>query len=78
MRYLTKTQTFTLVLAIVYILSPIDLIPELIAGPFGLVDDVAAFGVIISLLLSAKLTAANAKTRQTYVTVDPMTGNVTN
>ena len=29
--------------ALIYGISPVDIIPELIAGPFGLVDDLAVF-----------------------------------
>jgi len=32
---------FVLVLALLYIISPVDLLPELLLGPVGLADDVA-------------------------------------
>jgi uncharacterized membrane protein YkvA (DUF1232 family) len=76
MRYLTKFQLFTLVLAGLYIVSPIDFIPEIIAGPFGLVDDAAAFAVIIALLAGARSKASTERNYQSYVRVDPETGNV--
>lgn len=31
--------------ALVYGISPIDIIPELVAGPFGLIDDLGIVGV---------------------------------
>ncbi len=31
--------------ALVYGISPIDVIPELIAGPFGFIDDLGVLGV---------------------------------
>lgn len=43
--------------ALIYGISPVDIIPELIAGPFGLVDDlgiVAAAGFAIYKLLSGR------------------------
>jgi uncharacterized membrane protein YkvA (DUF1232 family) len=46
MRYLTKFQWFTLTLAALYIVMPVDFIPELLTGPFGLVDDAAAFAAM--------------------------------
>jgi uncharacterized membrane protein YkvA (DUF1232 family) len=38
-RYDGKGRLFAMVLAAAYILSPLDLIPEGLLGPFGLVDD---------------------------------------
>ena len=32
---------FVLVLTLLYIISPVDLLPELLLGPVGYVDDVA-------------------------------------
>ncbi|CAN5123920.1 hypothetical protein BH11ACT5_BH11ACT5_02590 [soil metagenome] len=43
--------------ALVYGISPIDIIPELIAGPFGFIDDlgvVAAAGFAIYKLLTGR------------------------
>jgi uncharacterized membrane protein YkvA (DUF1232 family) len=76
MRYLTKLQWFTLALAGLYILTPVDFIPELLTGPFGLVDDAAAFAVIIALLTGAKAKAASGGNGQDYIRVDPETGRV--
>jgi uncharacterized membrane protein YkvA (DUF1232 family) len=38
-RYDGKGRLLGMVLAIVYILVPVDLVPELLLGPVGLVDD---------------------------------------
>jgi uncharacterized membrane protein YkvA (DUF1232 family) len=38
-------------LCIAYVLSPIDLIPEVIAGALGFLDDVAAMGLLIAKLV---------------------------
>ena len=35
------------ILCVVYIISPIDLLPELILGPFGLIDDLGALFLAI-------------------------------
>lgn len=48
--------TFAL-LAGMYCLSPVDVIPEIVAGPFGLIDDV---GMAIAGFAAAKA-AMNAK-----------------
>ena len=39
-------------LCIAYVLSPVDLIPEIWLGPLGLVDDVAAMWILISKLIT--------------------------
>ncbi len=39
-----------IVLCLLYILSPIDLIPEFPLGPLGLVDDAAVLGFMIYLV----------------------------
>ena len=39
-------------LCIAYVLSPVDLIPEILLGPFGLVDDVGAVWILISKLMT--------------------------
>ena len=41
---------------LVYVVSPIDVLPELILGPFGLGDDVA----IIALCVASLMTAAES------------------
>jgi hypothetical protein len=38
----SKGRTVAMVIAAIYILSPLDFIPEAFLGPFGLVDDVGA------------------------------------
>lgn len=76
MSYLTKPQIFTLTLAVFYILTPVDFIPELLTGPFGLFDDAAAFALIIAVLGSARVKAATEKDSRSYVRVDPETGRV--
>lgn len=38
---------------IIYIISPIDLIPEALLGPFGLVDDAAVGYFSVMMLLDA-------------------------
>jgi uncharacterized membrane protein YkvA (DUF1232 family) len=38
-RYDGKSRIFAMVLALLYIVSPIDLIPEIVFSVFGLVDD---------------------------------------
>ena len=76
MRYLTKFQMLTVVMAALYIFSPVDMIPEILAGPFGLVDDAAAFGVLITILAGARAKAAAGGSQQRYVRIDPETGRV--
>lgn len=35
--------------AVVYTIAPIDLIPELLLGPFGLTDDLGVWGILAVL-----------------------------
>lgn len=46
-RGMSRGRALASILALVYVVSPLDLIPELFLGPFGLGDDLAlaAFGV---------------------------------
>lgn len=40
--------------AVVYTISPVDFIPELILGPIGLVDDAGVWVILSTLLLREK------------------------
>jgi uncharacterized membrane protein YkvA (DUF1232 family) len=51
-RQLTRGRLALLVLAVAYLVSPVDLVPELVLGPFGLVDD----GALALWLAGALLT----------------------
>ena len=41
-----------LVGSIIYLISPVDLMPEVVLGPIGLLDDIAVLIFIIELLLN--------------------------
>lgn len=41
------------ILGIIYVVSPIDIIPEAILGPFGLLDDGGAIFAVIATLWAA-------------------------
>lgn len=62
LRGLTSKERWLLLAAAIYLLSPVDLIPELLTGPLGLVDDSAA------LLLAAGL-LGKAASRNRTVTI---------
>ncbi|OOF37197.1 DUF1232 domain-containing protein [Rodentibacter heidelbergensis] len=49
---MNKTKLIKIILILVYLFSPIDILPEAILGPMGLVDDAAAIGLLIKILLS--------------------------
>ena len=51
---LHKAEWFVVILAIVYVLSPADIIPEMVAGPIGLTDDVGALAVLATTLWHAR------------------------
>ncbi len=54
MSRLTKADLFLIALALAYVLSPVDLIPELITGPLGLTDDMAALTLVAATFLRAR------------------------
>lgn len=53
-----KTKWITIILTAIYVVSPVDFIPDVLL-PFGLIDD----GLLVSLMLIAlKEVTANKKT----------------
>ena len=60
MSRLSKPDMFVIVLSVLYVLTPIDFIPEIIAGPLGLTDDMAAIAVIIATVMRARSRVAAA------------------
>lgn len=52
-RGLTAPEWVLLFLAAVYILSPVDVIPEMLLGPLGLTDDAVALAIVAKLGWSA-------------------------
>lgn len=54
MSRLTKSDLLIIVLAAAYVLMPVDFIPEIIAGPLGLTDDMAALAVIGAIIMRAR------------------------
>ncbi len=55
--HLQRSDLAIVVIALLYILSPFDLVPEIVAGPLGLTDDVAAAGVLGMTLWRARKAA---------------------
>lgn len=51
---LSRTELVIMLLAVLYIISPVDLVPEVLAGPLGLTDDLAAAVVIGTTMLRAR------------------------
>lgn len=45
-----KTQIILIILAILYIISPIDILPEWLLGPLGLADDAAVLAYLLKTL----------------------------
>lgn len=54
MKGLAKSNLFLIILAIVYVVMPVDVIPELVTGPLGLTDDAAAIAMIAALVMRAR------------------------
>ena len=48
-----RLRLFASLLGLLYVISPIDLMPEILLGPFGLGDDLAIAVVSVAALMSA-------------------------
>lgn len=57
---LTWADKAIIAVAGVYVLSPFDLIPEIVAGPLGLTDDLAALAVVGMILIRGHRRAKSA------------------
>lgn len=51
---LAPTTWLTAIFACIYTIVPVDLIPELIFGPIGFVDDLGVWGVFVMLATREK------------------------
>lgn len=47
---MNKIKLLKIIVILIYLLSPVDLLPEAVLGPLGLVDDAAALFLLIKLL----------------------------
>ncbi|OOF59539.1 DUF1232 domain-containing protein [Rodentibacter myodis] len=47
-----KIKLLKVILILIYLFSPIDILPEALLGPLGLVDDAAAVWLLIKILFS--------------------------
>lgn len=56
MKRLSKTQVGLIIAALLYVVSPFDFIPEIIAGPLGIADDAAILGLVAAMILRASRT----------------------
>lgn len=64
-----RSDLAIILIAVLYILSPIDFVPELVTGPLGLTDDVAAAGVLGVTLLRVRSMLRNES--ETVIVQDP-------
>jgi uncharacterized membrane protein YkvA (DUF1232 family) len=72
---LQRSDLAIVVIAMLYILSPFDLIPEIVAGPLGLTDDVAAAGVLGMTLWRARKAARDGQFAPAEVHLPPQYGD---
>jgi len=54
-----------IVLCCIYIISPVDLLPEMVVGPLGFIDDAAVFAFMISLIKKLRVLRNNGQSAQT-------------
>ena len=48
---LARTTWIVAIASLIYTISPIDLIPELVLGPLGYVDDLGLVSIAVSLFI---------------------------
>ena len=48
---MNKTKLIKIAIILICLFSPIDILPEAVLGPLGLVDDAAAIALLIRILL---------------------------
>jgi uncharacterized membrane protein YkvA (DUF1232 family) len=53
MSKLSKTEVALIIAALLYVVSPFDFIPEIIAGPLGIADDAAILGLVAATIMRA-------------------------
>ena len=53
MNRLSKPEFALIILGLLYVVSPFDFIPEVIAGPLGLTDDAAILALIATTIMRA-------------------------
>lgn len=63
-------EKIKLIMAILYILSPVDIIPEVLLGPFGLIDDGMALIYVLSYFLGEEKGNKKSKNNYKQVSVD--------
>ena len=49
----SKGRLTAALLGVLYVVSPLDLMPEIILGPFGIFDDVAIAALCVAVLMSS-------------------------
>jgi uncharacterized membrane protein YkvA (DUF1232 family) len=47
---LSGWSIFAVIATVLYTVSPIDAIPELLVGPIGFIDDLGLWGVLVAIL----------------------------
>lgn len=53
MNRFSKTELALIIAGLLYVVSPLDFIPEMIAGPLGIGDDAAILGLIAAMIMRA-------------------------
>jgi len=66
---------FGIIVCCIYIISPVDLMPEIVLGPFGIIDDAGVLGFMFFLVKRLWVLRSDAQTekggiKQAVVEVD--------
>ena len=70
---LNPTTWITAIGAVLYTITPVDLIPELFVGPLGFVDDLGLWGVVVMLATREKTQwEQSLAANEEYIDVTPV------
>ncbi|MFV0634512.1 YkvA family protein [Demequina sp.] len=70
---LSTTTWITAIGAVLYTLTPVDFIPEIMLGPFGLIDDIGFWAFAFTLVNREKTAWETQLRDHDYVDVTPRT-----
>jgi len=71
---------FGIIVCCIYIISPVDLMPEIVLGPFGMIDDAGVLGFMLFLVKKLWVLRSDAQSgeegmKQAVVEVDDVKNN---
>ena len=63
----SKTRWIIIIAIIIYFISPVDFLPEIILGPFGYIDDGVILSFLVNQLLILRKKNKEQKAQEIYI-----------